>query len=129
MMRKLVLVAALSAAIGCGGGSSYGGGGGGGGGGAACTSATATATQAVSMSAGMQFIPNCIKISKGSTVTWTNNDVIAHTATSDTAAEPFNSGTSGPGGTFQHAFANVAETVNYHCLIHGPVMSGTVIVE
>ena len=36
-----------------------------------------------------------------------------------------NSGTINGGGTYVHAFAN-AGTYNYHCTIHGPIMSGSV---
>ena len=45
------------------------------------------------------FNPNPIMVSVGTTVTWTNTDTIAHTATSNTGA--FDSGLIGAGGAIQ----------------------------
>jgi plastocyanin len=139
-MKTFVLSAAVAAAMACGGGSSNGGGTGGGGTmpttpTSACTAATAQATTSVSMAANLQFVPNCIMVSKGATVTWTNTDSSGlyssglHGVISDTATEPISSPPVSPGQTFQHTFSNTAQTVNYHCTIHGTVMSGVVVVE
>jgi plastocyanin len=128
-MKMLLCAAILLAAVGCGGGSSNGGGDGNQQ--PACTAANAQATTSVAMANGMLFIPSCIKITRGATVTWTNDDAVTinHTVLSDTAGEPFSSPVVVPGGTFQHTFSNTAQTVRYHCTLHGTVMSGTVVIE
>jgi plastocyanin len=91
MRRLAALVVSLGAAglaAGCGGG----GGGDGGGSPAACTAASATATTSVSLS-GMAFVPTCVKIAKGATVTFRNADAVNHTVTTDAGQpETFDSG-------------------------------------
>jgi plastocyanin len=76
---------------------------------------------------GMAFIPASITIAVNTTVTWTNNDAVTHTVTSDTPL--FNSGNmAGNGsGTFSFTFTS-AGTFPYHCSIH-PDMTATVIVQ
>ncbi len=115
-------------AAGCGGGSSGSYGGSGGTKPAACTADTATATTSVSLS-GMAFVPSCIKVSKGATVTFQNADMVQHTVTTDAGQpETFDSGLLSTGQDFVHTFANAAETVNLHCTIHSN-MHATVIVQ
>jgi plastocyanin len=70
------------------------------------------------------YSPNPVTITHGGTVTWTNMDTIAHTATSDTGV--FN-GSLPAGGQFSFTFPN-AGTFTYHCTIH-PGMVGTVNVQ
>jgi plastocyanin len=70
------------------------------------------------------FSPASITVTKGTTVTWTNNDDLSHTVTSDTGI--FNSGVLNTGQTFRFTFNNIG-TFNYHCSIH-PFMVGKVIV-
>jgi plastocyanin len=129
-MRRLALVVLSTAALaglvpGCGGGTSYGGGGGNP---AACTAATATATTSVSLS-GMQFVPSCVKVSQGATVTFQNADSVAHTVTTDPGQpESFDSGSLAPAADYPHTFASTAETVHVHCRIH-PSMTATIIVQ
>lgn len=74
---------------------------------------------------GFAFNPSSITVSVGTTVTWTNNDSVTHTVTSDTGA--FSSGNLNPGQTFSHTF-NQAGTFAYHCSIHTS-MHGTVVVQ
>lgn len=74
----------------------------------------------------MMFTPSQISVSKGGTVTWTNNDSIAHTVTSDTGGE-LNSGDIQPGSTYSHTF-NQTGSFQYHCSIH-PSMRGTIVVK
>lgn len=69
------------------------------------------------------FSPQDIKVKKGDTVTWKNEDAATHTIKSDS----FQSGDISTGGTYQHKFEN-AGTFNYSCSIH-PSMTGTVTVE
>jgi plastocyanin len=61
----------------------------------------------------------------GTTVTWTNDDGVNHTVTSDQGA--FDSGPLATGQTFSQTF-NQAGTFTYHCTIH-PSMQGTVVVQ
>jgi plastocyanin len=66
-----------------------------------------------------------LTVSVGATVTWTNNDSVSHTVTSNDNL--FNSGTLAKGATFQHTF-NQKGTFAYHCSIHTS-MTAKVIVE
>jgi len=71
------------------------------------------------------FAPGSISVPAGTTVTWTNNDNMVHTVTSNTG--DFDSGNVQPGGTFSHTFTATG-TFNYKCLIHAN-MTGVVIVQ
>lgn len=71
------------------------------------------------------FAPKEIRISAGTKVTWTNQDSVAHTVTSDTNA--FGSPLIGKGEQFEHVFSQKG-TFPYFCKPH-PNMKGTVIVE
>lgn len=83
------------------------------------------ATDAVVMQ-GMAFSPADITVKKGSAVTWTNKDDVAHTVTeNDGQSGPLSSDVA-PGATYSFTFAN-AGTYHYHCAIH-PNMTGTVTV-
>lgn len=70
------------------------------------------------------FSPATISVPVGATVTWVNNDPVAHTASSDTGA--WDSGVIGPGASYSHTFTQ-AGTFTYHCHIH-PFMMGVVMV-
>ena len=72
----------------------------------------------------MSFQPASLTINVGQTVTWTNNDTMAHTVTSDTGV--WNSGTLNPGGSFSFTFTTPG-TYTYHCAFHGS-MTGTIVV-
>lgn len=71
------------------------------------------------------FTPAHISVKKGTTVTWTNNDSVAHTVSGDTDDGP-NSLTLDPGDTYSFTF-NDNGTMGYHCNIHQS-MHGTVTV-
>ncbi|HEX7793816.1 MAG TPA: plastocyanin/azurin family copper-binding protein [Vicinamibacterales bacterium] len=71
------------------------------------------------------YSPNPVSISVGGTVTWTNNDSTAHTATGDNGS--FSSGNIAPGGKFSQTFST-AGTFTYKCTLH-PNMVGTVTVR
>lgn len=73
------------------------------------------------------YVPDTITVVIGvnSTVTWTNNDVAAHTVTSDSAI--FDSGNINPGESWTYTFTTPG-TYAYHCDYH-PWMTGTVIVK
>lgn len=71
------------------------------------------------------YVPNPLAVASGTTVTWVNNDTIAHTSTSDTRV--FDSGTLGAGQSFSFMF-QTRGTFTYHCAFH-PGMVGTVTVQ
>ena len=81
---------------------------------------------------GKFFVPETLTVSKGTTVTWTNEDTTLHTVTSGNP-EAGNSGTEfdssylAAGKTFQHPF-NTAGTFDYYCTLH-PYMKGKVVVS
>lgn len=88
-------------------------------------SAAPTATDAVSIK-DMAFTPADITVKAGTTVTWTNNDSVAHTVTETDSQTGPNSGNLEPGKTFTFTYS-AAGTYKYHCSIH-PNMTGTVTV-
>ncbi len=69
------------------------------------------------------FNPSTITVVANTEITWTNNDGMSHTVTSDTGNE-LNSGNIPANGTWSHTFAATG-TYPYHCTIH-PVMKATV---
>jgi plastocyanin len=71
------------------------------------------------------YNPDTLDVTVGTTVTWTNNDSIAHTSTSNGAG--WDSGAIAPRAQFSFTFQN-AGTFPYHCAIH-PGMVGTVTVH
>jgi plastocyanin len=93
--------------------------------------ATPVATASVSIDNNMSFAPSTLSVSAGTIVTWTNNDAINHTVTSDSGL--FDSGAIPAAalyvspGTFIYIFSTPG-TYSYHCSIH-PTMTGTVIVN
>jgi plastocyanin len=104
-----------------------------------CTNSTATKTTSQSTTtspttsssgsavtiSNFAFSPETLPIKVGTKVTWTNNDSVTHTVTSDNGV--FNSGSLSPNATFSYTF-NSAGTFNYHCSIHTS-MKGTIIVQ
>ena len=79
------------------------------------------------------YDPLELEVAVGTTVTWTNDDQVAHTVTSGTsdgtAGEPdgaFDSGFIDPGGTWSYTFTE-AGSFAYYCTPH-PWMKGTVTV-
>jgi plastocyanin len=71
------------------------------------------------------FTPGDLKIAAGTTVTFTNQDGFAHTATAKDAS--FDSGSLDPDATFEHTF-ETAGTFAYLCAIHNS-MTGTITVS
>jgi plastocyanin len=71
------------------------------------------------------FVPADLTIDVGTRVTWTNNDSVTHTSTSDSPR--WNSTNVAPGGQFSVTFDS-AGTFPYHCAIH-PDMVARVIVR
>jgi amicyanin len=77
---------------------------------------------------GYAFSPAAIKVKVGTTVTWTNQDAVAHTVTADDSASSakLSSNDIQQGGTYTYTF-KTAGTYKYHCFPH-PYMHGTVVV-
>jgi plastocyanin len=75
--------------------------------------------------ANMAFGPSGLTVAKGTTVTWKNNDSVAHTATSD--AGTWDTGNIAPGGSKSVTF-NSAGTFTYHCTVH-PMMTASIVVQ
>jgi plastocyanin len=119
--KRLVLACsslfAVLAMAGCGGSSNAAPG---------CTVDTALAATSVTIS-GSAFSSNCIKVAAGTTVTFTNSDIITHTVTADGVPAAYDSGNLLPGQTYQHVYG-AAGTSTYHCRIHIG-MTGTVFVQ
>jgi plastocyanin len=72
--------------------------------------------------ANFAFGPASLSVAAGTTVTWTNEDTTAHTATADDGS--FDSSSIAPGATFSQAF-DTAGTFAYHCSIR-PNMTATI---
>ena len=70
------------------------------------------------------FDPATVRIVRGDTVTWTNDDMFDHNVIA--ADESFASDDLGNGDTFSHVFATAGD-FSYICSIH-PYMTGTVTV-
>jgi plastocyanin len=71
------------------------------------------------------YIPNAITVAVGTTVTWTNNDNVGHTVSSQNNL--WDSGDMEPGVTFSRTFQS-AGTFPYYCVYH-PLMVGTITVH
>lgn len=73
---------------------------------------------------GMQFSPATVRVSRGDTITWRNNDVVPHTATSQ---GQFDSGAIAPGKTFSKKMDRPG-AYDYICTYH-PGMKGRIEVK
>lgn len=71
----------------------------------------------------MKFSPATIKIKKGDTVEWTNEDITPHTATS----AKFDSASIGPDKSWRHTFTEAGD-FSYSCTFH-PDMKANVTVK
>jgi plastocyanin len=72
----------------------------------------------------LTFEPPVIEVESGSSVTWTNDDSVPHTATANDGA--FDSGVLMTGDAFSQTF-DTPGSYDYSCAIH-PSMTGTVVV-
>jgi plastocyanin len=71
------------------------------------------------------FKPGELAVEAGTTVTFTNKDGFAHTATAED--KTFDSGSLAGGASFEHTF-DEAGTYAFHCAIHNS-MTGTITVS
>ncbi len=72
------------------------------------------------------FMPPSPTVPAGTTVTWMNSDMVAHTVTSSAMTPLFDSGDIAPGTSYSVTFST-AGTYAYHCTIHAG-MTGTITV-
>ena len=68
------------------------------------------------------FNPQILAVGQGTTVTWKNQDSVAHRVVSDTGV--FDLGNVAPGQTVKYTFNRLGK-YPYHCSIH-PTMNGTI---
>jgi plastocyanin len=71
------------------------------------------------------FTPATLTVPAGTTVTWTNNDPVPHTATASDGS--FDSGNLNPGQSFSFTFATPG-SFSYVCQYHAG-MKGTIVVQ
>ena len=74
---------------------------------------------------GIAFLPSRIEIAAGTTITWTNNDPLAHTVGADDKS--WDSGPIDPGKSFSHTFTQPGEYA-VHCTPH-PFMKAVIVVR
>ena len=85
--------------------------------------ATTAAAPAMSI-ANFSFAPKTVTVQAGQMVTFTNNDAVAHTTTSDA----WDSKEIQPGSSYSLTAPSQAGTYEFHCSIH-PFMTGTLVVQ
>jgi plastocyanin len=86
-----------------------------------------TASVAVGPNNSLTYAPQSVDIARGGTVTWNWQGTLTHTVTSDSSLA-FDSGVRNPGSTFSFTFAT-AGSFPYHCLVHGTIQSGMIVVH
>jgi plastocyanin len=91
---------------------------------AAQASGGSTSTTQIAIT-NFNFDPETITIKAGSTVTWTNQDSVAHTVVAQDGS--WKSDNLAKGASFSYTFAKPG-TYAYICSIH-PTMKGTIIVQ
>lgn len=76
------------------------------------------------------FSPEKITVKKGTKVTWTNEDTVAHTVTSDedSPQKGLDSGNLAKGKTYSFTFEQVGE-FSYHCAPHPNMIGSVEVVE
>jgi plastocyanin len=139
-MRKWLplLIACLALGLvvaACGGDDDDEGNGGGGGGGAATQEESGGgggggSGAQVSMQ-NIQFEPRDVTINAGETVTWTNDEAVAHDVDGSGPGGDFSSGPEGgmdQGATFKFTFDEPGK-YDYVCRVHAPGMAGTITVR
>ena len=72
------------------------------------------------------FTPSQVSIDNGGTVTWTNNDTVAHNVIVDNGEGP-SSDLIQPGSSYSYEFTKPG-SYQYHCSVH-PSMRGTIVVR
>lgn len=73
------------------------------------------------------YSPSSTTVKVGTTVTWTNKDSVAHTVTTSSGPEKFDSGSLASGKTFSFTFTKAGD-YKYFCSFHPSMPSATVTV-
>lgn len=82
-----------------------------------CNASNATSTSSISIQ-GTAYVPNCFKVTRGTQVSFTNQDAVRHTVTTDNGQpETFDSTDILQGQAYRHTFG-VPGTINGHCTYH-----------
>ena len=79
----------------------------------------------------LSYDPKTIEIKVGDSIEWTNEAYTEHSATSvdaTEAASKFDTGLIQPKKTSKKITFKTPGTVKYHCIVHGPMMHGTITV-
>lgn len=79
----------------------------------------------------LEFNPQTLNVTVGTTVTWINKDVVNHRIVSGTPNDPterFDSGNLGNAETFSFTFTS-AGTFSYFCKLHPTQMTGSIVVQ
>jgi plastocyanin len=137
-MRKLISLTLVCfalglAALGCGGGDEDGAGGDGGGGAAKTDQPAGSGGGRTEVSMkNIQFDPNALTVSAGDTITFTNDEAVAHDV--HKTSGPGKNFASGPPGGMQQGDTfkltlNKAGKYAYQCDVHAPGMAGTITVK
>ena len=94
-------------------------------GGTPTTTITVTMPMGASFLSTTAYVPNPVTVAVGTTVTWINNDNVAHTTTSqnDVWASPDME----PGSSYSRTFPSTG-SFPYYCIYH-PGMVGTIVVQ
>ena len=95
---------------------------------AATLACSAAQTITVKMKS-LSYDPKELTIEVGDSVAWTNNAFSKHTATSDDEGKTFDTGEVQPDATSNPVKFEKEGEFKYHCKIHGPSMSGTIVVK
>jgi plastocyanin len=96
-------------------------------GGTGGASASPVATTTVDLPPSYRFAPAAIRVSAGSTVTWTNHDNFSHSVAFLDGGLPADPLVMKPGGTTTFTFPSPG-TYHYQCSFHPQNMRGTVVV-
>ncbi len=95
------------------------------------TPGTPTPTSAAVVMQNIAFLSANLTLTRGSTITWTNIDTVAHTVTNGTPGQigtVFRSNQLNPGQTFSFIFASPGQ-FPYFCEIHGAAMTGQITIQ
>jgi len=77
----------------------------------------------------LSYDPKKLEVHVGDSVAWTNESRTAHSATSDDDAKTFDTGEIVPGKSSMPVKFDKEGKFNYHCIVHGKHMSGTIVVK
>src|SRR4051794_27875532 len=77
----------------------------------------------------MSYDPKRLEMPPGASVVWKNKSHSKHTATSDDDGKTFDTGEIKPSQSSKPMKFEKEGEFKYHCLIHGKMMSGTIIVQ